>query len=61
VTLGPLRDGLRVITDGITRDDRIIVNGLLRVRPGVKVTPKKGEMLAGDGVRAGRDSKPATK
>lgn len=40
VTLGPLVDDLRVITDGLSPDDRVIVNGLMRVRPGSKVTPQ---------------------
>jgi RND family efflux transporter MFP subunit len=39
VTLGPVADTLRVITDGLSPDDRVIVNGLMRARPGVKVTP----------------------
>ena len=41
VTLGQLSDGLRVIKDGIAADDRIIVNGLMRVRNGIKVTPQE--------------------
>jgi RND family efflux transporter MFP subunit len=42
VTLGQLtNDNLRAIKDGITGDDRIIVNGLLRARPGQKVTPQE--------------------
>ncbi|HML28787.1 MAG TPA: efflux RND transporter periplasmic adaptor subunit [Hyphomicrobium sp.] len=41
VTLGPLVDGLRVITAGLSADDTIIVNGLMRVRPGSKVTPQQ--------------------
>lgn len=40
VTLGPLVDDMRVITDGLSADDRIIINGLMRVRPGSKVTPQ---------------------
>ena len=37
VTLGPLSDdNLRVIKDGITADDRVIVNGLMRARPGAE-------------------------
>jgi RND family efflux transporter MFP subunit len=31
-------DGLRVIKDGLSPADRVIVNGLLRARPGQKVT-----------------------
>src|SRR5476651_638456 len=39
VTLGQLSDGLRVIKDGLAPDDAVIVNGLMRVRPGMQVTP----------------------
>jgi RND family efflux transporter MFP subunit len=39
VTLGPVADALRVITAGLEPEDRVIVNGLMRARPGVKVTP----------------------
>ena len=42
VTLGPVVDGLRVITDGISPDDRIVINGLMRARPGTKVAPQQG-------------------
>jgi RND family efflux transporter MFP subunit len=42
VTLGQTTpDGLRVVKDGIGPDDRILVNGLLRARPGQKVTPQE--------------------
>jgi membrane fusion protein, multidrug efflux system len=40
VTLGPVVDGLRVITQGLTAGDDVIVNGLMRARPGAKVTPQ---------------------
>jgi RND family efflux transporter MFP subunit len=38
VTPAQLDDGLRVIKDGIAASDRVIVNGLMRARPGTKVT-----------------------
>jgi RND family efflux transporter MFP subunit len=42
VTLGQvLPDGMRVIKEGLSPDDRVIVNGLLRGRPGQKVTPQE--------------------
>jgi RND family efflux transporter MFP subunit len=41
VSLGPVVDGLRVITEGLAPDDDVIINGLMRARPGVKVTPKQ--------------------
>jgi multidrug efflux pump subunit AcrA (membrane-fusion protein) len=40
VTLGQVIDGLRVIKDGLSPDDRVVVNGLMRVRPGLKVKPE---------------------
>jgi RND family efflux transporter MFP subunit len=42
VQVGPLNDGLRVISSGLTPADQVIVNGLMRARPGTKVTPKPG-------------------
>lgn len=41
VTLGQLAGDLRVIKDGVAPDDRVIVNGLMRVRAGAKVTPQE--------------------
>jgi multidrug efflux system membrane fusion protein len=37
---GPRIDGYRVIREGLTGDEMIVVDGLMRVRPGVKVAPK---------------------
>jgi RND family efflux transporter MFP subunit len=41
VTLGPIVDGLRAITEGLEPNDRVIINGLMRARPGAKVTPQE--------------------
>lgn len=41
VTLGPVIDGMRVIKEGLGPDDRVVVNGLMRIRPGQKVTPQE--------------------
>jgi multidrug efflux system membrane fusion protein len=41
VTLGQSIEGLRVVKDGLARDDRVIVDGLMRARPGTKVTPQE--------------------
>lgn len=37
VELGPLRDGMRIVTGGLTAGERVIVKGLQRVKPGQKV------------------------
>ena len=39
VTLGPLDDGLRIVREGLTPADRVIVDGLQRARVGAKVSP----------------------
>ncbi|MBS0355795.1 MAG: efflux RND transporter periplasmic adaptor subunit [Proteobacteria bacterium] len=39
VRLGNLHDGLRIVEDGLKPGERIVVNGLQRVRPGDPVTP----------------------
>jgi multidrug efflux system membrane fusion protein len=41
VTLGQLVGNLRVIKDGLAPDDRVVVNGLARIRPNVKVNPQE--------------------
>ena len=41
VKLGMSRDGLRVVEQGVTKDDWIIVNGLQRARPGAPVDPQQ--------------------
>jgi RND family efflux transporter MFP subunit len=41
VTLGELVDGQRVIKEGLVADDRVIVNGLMRARPGIKVNAQE--------------------
>lgn len=39
VKLGPTIDGMVVIDDNLRPDDRVVVNGLQRARPGAKVKP----------------------
>jgi RND family efflux transporter MFP subunit len=41
VTLGQLDGNLRVIKTGVEVSDRVVVNGLMRIRAGVKVTPQE--------------------
>jgi RND family efflux transporter MFP subunit len=41
VTLGQVIGGLRVVSAGLDSGDRVIVNGLMRARPGAKVTPQE--------------------
>jgi RND family efflux transporter MFP subunit len=47
---GNLERGLRIVRAGLQRDDRIVISGMQRVRPGVKVAPTNGriEPVAGN-------------
>ena len=40
VTLGGLVDGERIVTEGVSSSDQIVVDGQARVRPGMKVAPQ---------------------
>jgi multidrug efflux system membrane fusion protein len=44
VTLGPSVEGLRIVTGGLKPGERIVVNGLQRVRPGAVVEPQMVSM-----------------
>jgi multidrug efflux system membrane fusion protein len=55
VTLGATAEGLRVVKSGLKPGERIVVNGLQRVRPGVVLQPQVVEMNA----RASTAAKPA--
>jgi multidrug efflux system membrane fusion protein len=48
VTLGPIYEGLRVVTDGLKPDDRVVLDGLANpmVRPGAKIAPQQGKITA---------------
>jgi multidrug efflux system membrane fusion protein len=44
VTLGATNEGLRIVTDGLKQGERIVVNGLQRIRPGAAVAPESVPM-----------------
>lgn len=46
VELGPKLEGLRIVRSGLGKDDRIVVKGLQRVRPGSPVTPIDTQMAS---------------
>jgi RND family efflux transporter MFP subunit len=54
IRMGQLADGLRVIEEGLQPDDRVVVNGLQRARPGAKVDPEQTDMksLTASAIRA---------
>jgi RND family efflux transporter MFP subunit len=47
IEIGTLFGNLRAVTSGLNGEERIIVNGLLRARPGGKVKPEVGPMPGG--------------
>lgn len=49
VKLGALQNGLRVVTEGLSPGDRIVVNGLQHARPGDRIRPKVVAMGSGQG------------
>jgi len=46
VDLGPKLEGLRIVRSGLAKDDRIVVNGLQRVRPGSPIDPQDTPMAS---------------
>ncbi|HKT74464.1 MAG TPA: efflux RND transporter periplasmic adaptor subunit [Steroidobacteraceae bacterium] len=60
VILGPLYNGLRVVREGLSPGETIVVNGLQRVRPGSPVAPQKvamGESHSHDTLLANADAR----
>jgi membrane fusion protein, multidrug efflux system len=57
VTLGGNVDGLRIVTSGLKTGDRVVVNGLQRVRPGALLKTQVAEMGARDDVAAAASKK----
>ena len=50
VETGPLVGGLRVVRSGITKADRVIVQGVQFAMPGAKVNPRVTQIKAADGL-----------
>jgi len=48
VKIGALRDGMRVITDGLKPEDQVVVKGIQRAIPGAKVTPQQAQAAKPD-------------
>lgn len=44
VEVGSLSGGLRIISSGLSASDSVMINGLMRARPGTKVTPQPGSI-----------------
>ena len=44
VEIGDLEQGLRVVRSGLAPTDRVVIDGIVRVRPGIKVNASAGEI-----------------
>jgi RND family efflux transporter MFP subunit len=44
VATGPLEDGLRIVREGLKPEDRVVINGIMSIRPGANVKPEEAEM-----------------
>src|SRR5919206_295627 len=45
IRLGPSQPGgLRIVRAGLKGDERVVIDGLIRARPGAKVTPREGKI-----------------
>jgi membrane fusion protein (multidrug efflux system) len=63
VKIGALRDGMRVIEDGLKPEDSVVVKGIQRAIPGAKVTPQQAqaEKAAKEPEPAKESAEPSTK
>jgi len=52
VDLGPKLEGLRIVRSGLQKDDRIVVSGLQRVRPGSPIDPQDTPMASAETLAA---------
>jgi RND family efflux transporter MFP subunit len=57
VSPGQLDDGLRVIKDGLAAGDRVIVNGLMHARPGIKVNAREQNAPASPAPKSGDEAR----
>ncbi len=61
VVLGPTVNGLRIVTSGLKAGERVVVNGLHRIKPGVTVAPQTVAMDATRPVAAAQPTDVATR
>jgi RND family efflux transporter MFP subunit len=61
VKLGPQDDQYRVAAEGLTGEERVIVNGMLQAIPGRKVTPEKETQPGAGGAKTPAGPLPETK
>src|SRR5690606_3914312 len=56
IELGPLHsNGLRIVREGLTKDDKLIVNNLQKIRPGMLVHTSETNVVVGESELASID------
>jgi RND family efflux transporter MFP subunit len=61
VQVGALQDGLREVVSGVDKGERIVLDGLQRIKPGITVTPKNVKMTAEEPYPVPKANKPPDK
>ncbi len=61
VALGPKVDGLRIVREGLTAGERIVINGLMAVRPGLAVAATESPMAPAPATAAAPAPAPSAK
>ncbi|WP_372929762.1 efflux RND transporter periplasmic adaptor subunit [Shewanella putrefaciens] len=56
VTLGEKVQGLRIVTQGLAAEDKIVVNGMQRVRPKMQIEPNMVDMVDSEKLEALRQA-----
>ena len=47
IKLGPLHsNGLRIVREGLTKEDKVLTNNIQKIRPGMTIAPKETSLLA---------------
>jgi multidrug efflux system membrane fusion protein len=59
VQIGALNDGMRVIAQGLSAEDRVVIEGLQRAIPGSKVTPREPAPAAPAPAKSGMPAREA--
>jgi multidrug efflux system membrane fusion protein len=49
VHLGAVIDDKRIVTDGLSLEDEVVIDGIARVRPGMKVAPQAAQRSPANG------------
>lgn len=57
VTLGEKVQGLRIVTQGLAAEDKIVVNGMQRVRPKMQIEPNMVDMVDSEKLEALRQAR----